>query len=263
MSDQTYDPYEFSQGLPDKYGGVIEEAYVAYNPEYQDGKIALLHLVTMTDDPEIGEAGRTTALYTLGKGWEPAEGGKSAVHESGKKRKLNANSGVALLTQAALDIGVNLRERGLPWESKTWTGLDFEWERKEFSFKNDEGKEQTYGRMLPVALRGQAGTGTPPQAAAAAAPPTAPAAQAAPAPTPSTPEPTQTTNGAIDGMTKVGLIKLAKEVKANGGTHDQFMERAFVGGALADGSAIPAVAGNQAVEQAVMDASPTGVFAQA
>lgn len=255
--DSNYDPYEFSQGLPDKYGAVVEEAYVAYNPEYQDGKVALLHLIHMTDDPEIGEAGRTTQLYTLGKGWEPAEGGKSAVHESGKKRKLNANSGVALLTQAALDIGIDLRGRGLPWESKTWQGLNLEWERKEFSFKNDEGKEQTYGRMLPVAMRGQTPATTPPPVETAAT-------SAATTPAPATAEPAATTNGAaIDGMTKVGLIKLAKEVKASGGTHDQFMEKAFLGGQLGDGSAIPAVSGNAAVEQAVMDASPTGVFAQA
>lgn len=252
MADDNYDPYEWSQGLPDKFGGVIEEAYVAYNPEYQDGKVALLHLTVMTDDPEVGEAGRTTNLYTLGKGWEPAEGGKSAVHESGKKRKLNANAGVALLTQAALDIGVNLRERGLPWESKTWTGLDFEWERKEFSFKNDEGKDQTYGRLLPVALRGQAPTG----GASSSGPAQAPAPSAAPT-APATPEPTATGNGSLGGMEKVQLIKLAQSIKAGGGTHDQFMEQAFTADATKGG------VGNPAWEQAVMDASPTSIFAQA
>ena len=249
--DSNYDPYEFSQGLPDKFGGLIEEAYVAYNPEYQDGKVALLHLTLMTDDPEVGEGGRTTQLYTLGKGWEPDEGGKSARHESGKKRKLNANSGVALLTGAALEIGVNLRDRGLPWEAKTWQGLDFEWERKAFSFKNDKGEDQSYQRLLPVALRGQSPT------TAGSAPAPSQASSPATSPTPS-PEPQATTNGsAIDGMTKVALIKLAKEVKASGGTHDNFMERAFTDDSTKAG------VGNQAWESAVMDTSETSIYAQA
>lgn len=58
-------------------------------------------------------------------------------------------------------------------------------------------------------------------------------------------------------MEKVQLIKLAQSIKASGGTHDQFMEQAFTADATKAG------VGNPAWEQAVMDASPTSIFAQA
>lgn len=252
-SDKEYDPWHFNTGLAESYRGKVLQGYFTFDSEYQDGSAVLLKLDILTDDPELGEGGKVTEQYPVGKDWEPKENGLKVAHNSGKVKNLNKNGGVATLCQAAVEAGAGetLQKRGGtdgPLRSDIWTGLEFDWELKEFS-GTFSGEKSTWTRMLPVKFLGEKGEG------GGAA--TTPAAQQETAPTPqegtservTSAGPAAATNG-MSPVLKAKLTALAKEAAS----HDAFMEAAF---------GVDGVMGNNEVEQMVAQDGEGSIYANA
>lgn len=143
-----FDPWALSTGLSDTIRGKITEAFFSFDNAYNNGDTCVLKLVVQ--DPELGEQ---TLLYPCGDGWEPYEGGAKTRHSSGDKRNFNHQSGVGLLLKYAAENGLGdlLRSTGhTPFDAALWEGLSLTFKRVDFTFKNKQGEEASYHRMLPV-----------------------------------------------------------------------------------------------------------------
>jgi len=222
-----FDAYSFTDGLVTEYNGKITDAYFTYDDSYNDGESLLLKLEIQTDNSDMGDGGAVIEQYPVGKGWATYDKGKTATREDGKPRALNRNSGVALLVSSAMEAGAadTLKGRGIPTEAAIWPGLEFTFERKEFTFKVD-GEDRSYGRMLITAFTGDSAGGGKPAAKKPAA-----------------------TGGAMPAKVKIALKKLAVECDS----HDEFIERAFI--------EVDGVDGDASIEAQVMDAD--GIYAEA
>lgn len=254
MADKEYDPWHFTTGFAEAYRGKVLDSYFTFDSEYQDGTALLLKLEILTDDPEIGESGKITEQYPVGKDWEPKDKGLRAAHNSGKAKNLNKNGGVAQLCQAAVEAGAGetLQQRGGaegPLNAGIWKGLDFDFERKEYS-GTFGGEKQTWARMLPVKYHGETGSApVPAQAPTQAAPPASVPVDESVSRIVSGGTPAAV-NGGVSPILRAKLINLAKEAQ----THDQFMEVAF---------GVDGVMGNNEVEQAVADDGAGSIWATA
>lgn len=243
-ADKEFDPWKLDTGLPTEFQGTVKEYFFTTDSDYNDGNTLLLKLEVQTDDPSIGDNGVTTLQFTCGDGWEAKDKGAKAAREDGKKKSFNENSGVGLLVKAAIEAGAGdvLRSRGKdtgPMAAGIWAGLTFEWERKEFTYKFDDGPRTTY-RMLPVKFVGESGGKSPAKEA--------PEAEGDETPTDSAAE---SSNGSgLDAAMRAKLTARAKKAE----THDQFIELCF--------DELD-VAGNAELEAIVMDASDSGLFATA
>jgi len=164
VSDDIRNSYQTSDGgFVPEFDGVVREATFCFKNEYQNGEACLLELLvepSEEDAPEFGdylEDGLFSIIYTCGKGWEPADKGATAQHESGRARKFNSGSGMGLLLNSALELdGVEdvLMERGPATQADVWVGMKFRIEDKVFEGKNNDGEKFTYTRRLPTEFHG-------------------------------------------------------------------------------------------------------------
>lgn len=154
--------WETDEGGFEPFDGTIIQAEFGYDNTYGDGEPALLILTVKADDPELFEDndGETRLLYPIGKGWEPADGGATCQHETGRPRKFHVLSGVGALVNAAaqldgvLDI---LKSRGPATQANVWEGLRFTFEDVKFSRTDKDGETIEWTRRLPVAFLGVEG----------------------------------------------------------------------------------------------------------
>lgn len=75
--------------------------------------------------------------YSCGKGWVVEGGGASIIKPEAdptKPAKVHASSNYGKLMDRALTIGVPMRERGMPTESRVWKGLRFHMQREEVKY---------------------------------------------------------------------------------------------------------------------------------
>lgn len=250
MAEEVYDPWHFTTGFAEKYRGKVLDSYFTFDSEYQDGTALLLKLEILTDDVEIGEGGKITEQYPVGKDWEPKEQGARAAHNSGKPKNLNKNGGVATLCAAAVEAGAGetLQERGGadgPLNAGIWKGLEFDFERKEFS-GTFSGEKSTWARMLPVKFHGSNGATAPAATPAAAAA----AADDSVSRVSSGGTAAAASGGGVSPVMRAKLINIAKEAA----THDAFMEAAF---------GVDGVMGVAEVEQAVAEDGAGSIWATA
>lgn len=233
MTNDAFDPWQFTSGLPDDFDGYVTDAVFGFNPQYMDGTRLVLMLTVLSDDDDIGEE---PLMYPAGSGWEVKDRGETAVREDGKEKGFNQSSGMGLLCAAAIEAGAGdvLKERGSPMQASIWKGLGFHWNRKSFDYGGDIGSKE---RLVPTAYLGvkggggaAAGGGGGAAAAPAASTASAPAAADTPAATPPA-------SGEVTGKTRVALIRLAKQCD----THDLFMEKAYDMAEVADNPAAQAL----------------------
>jgi len=243
MTEHVFDPWATTSGMLDGYTGQIVDAQFIFKPDYQNGTALLLTIDVNTGDPEIGEGGIVSEQYPVGKGWDTNDGGQTAVHESGKEKNFNNASGIGLLLNSIIDAGGQPILQGtgcLPYQAKCWIGGSYNFERKEFSGKMQDGQERKWNRMLVTDLAGAAPAASTPQPAAQPAATPAQAAAPAPAAAPaSTPAPAGTHEVPVVVKAKLKTIALASD------THDAFIEAAFAG--------VPEAMTDPAVEAAIGD----------
>lgn len=217
-----------------------------YDAQYNNGETLLaVFEFRNEDEDEEGEQ-----FFPCGKGWEPADKGQAAVHESGKSdKKFHKNTAYGELIDSALAAGAGavLGSRGPATRAEVWTGLRFHAKSEDKTFKVKDGNElveRTTSRIHFTEFLGEAGAKADEKPAKAAA--------KADEGDESTSQVKAESNGSgpISGLLKAKLTKLAKEHDS----HDTFMEKAFE---------VDGVMGVSDVENAIMDASDSGFYATA
>lgn len=232
MSDQKDIPvgWQTESGLAlDDADVKILHSQFRYDADYNNGE-TLLWIPTFEVDGEEKEQ-----FFPCGKGWEPADKGQSARHESGKPRKFNKNSSYGTWLNSAIACAADvLYARGDATNAAVWEGLRFHVESHEESFTiKGELEPRTTNRIVATAYLG------------------ADEAEAKPAPKKSEKAAAKSTtngDGELSAPMKAKLKAMAKEHD----THDAFMEAAF---------GLEGVMGVPAAENAVMD--PDGLYAEA
>lgn len=148
MSDE-FSYFDLGSGLPLADAIVhITAAEFRFDTEYSaDAVVCAINMQPLEEGVEPQEQ-----LYSVGKGWEPLDGGASVGHGSGKRVKINNQSnygrwiGAAVQCEGFLD---EARERGLePDSAGLWTDLIFrlttvEYETRNPSKPNDPPKMRT------------------------------------------------------------------------------------------------------------------------
>lgn len=181
MSDEFDWDDATGSGLLDRYEGVVKSSEFGIDEDYRDDTVRLMwdiEVIDLLGDPdaqaEIGDL--LSEAFNAGNvsTFEAVDGGKKVARVDGKRVKFNQNSGVGQLVNLATgkaikttagsvtmenadDLKKVLRERGGGDNSKIWEGLQFEFQRLEFSFKNDEDELITYGRTYPIRFVGESG----------------------------------------------------------------------------------------------------------
>lgn len=239
----AWDDIQFETGLVDNFTATIESSTFGTDARYNNGESVILRWELRGQTAE-GDAVEETLLIPVGKNWEAGDGGKVLRHVSGEQgRNLNQSTLYArVISRCVKDLGISavLQARGEWFEAPTWEGLTFRFKREEISYGASSGIAATQ-RLLPVEYLGEgAVSGT----AAVSAATTANAAAA-----------TSTTTAGADpqaAVRKAKVSSLAKQYKAEGKTHDD-----FIAGAMA----IDGVADDEALTLSVVEES--GIWATA
>lgn len=188
--------FKTSSGLLDNYDFWSSEAWFAKDSRFGGGRDPLLHIrgQAIIDGEVVNE--EETLLYGCGQGWEINNGGQSVSHPSGKVNFSNA-SNLGKLLDALGALGDEpldtMAEKGNPGDADVYVGIGVHIERKEYTFRDRETKQETKFEVpLPVAFLGFAETeeasapapakASPAAKKAAPAKPAAPAAKKATAP---------------------------------------------------------------------------------
>lgn len=187
---------KLGDGLPDDFDGTITSAYFGTDATYQSGEQVCL--IVEIESPELEKPERK--LYSVGKGWETQNKGTKVVHESGRDDKnFNKNTSIGrVITAIASDpdsIAAFDAHGGDVNVAASWEGLKCHWERKEFGAMNDK----PIVVLVPTKVYGGAGKSNGTKAK------------------------TEDKGGAISGLLKAKLTKLAKD----SGDADTFLMAAF------------------------------------
>lgn len=225
------DSFELSSGLVEDFDGTITDAFYTYDAAYNNGDSCVLKLVVTPDEDGLFDDGETTLMYPAGERFEPADNGKEVIHESGKRKNFNKNSGVGLLigSVAELDGGIDLlKSRGEAWEAGIWTGLHVSFFGKEFSWTDRKARDEngnpvvhTYNRTLIREIL-EDGAGTPEKKAPAKRTATKKAAQKAPEPEPEADD-AEDVLGHLDAKLRGKL----KAIATSSDSHDAFIEQVY------------------------------------
>lgn len=162
--------WKTSSGLLDDFDFDIEEAWFGVNEKF--GEAVLLNLRGIASQEGEVVDDEHLLLYSCGDGWEAAKGGREAQHGAGRTTFTN-QSNMGRLIDSIVSLGDDvigvLSSRGETYEADTWEGLRFHIERKTFSFRDRETKEQvSYEVPLATDFLGEVETEAPAKAPAKA-----------------------------------------------------------------------------------------------
>jgi len=223
MASRKDDPFALSSGLPDDVDCTFGEAFFSTNAEYNKGATLCLHIPYECEDPEVDTD--KPLLFACGDGWEAEDRGAKAVDEKGNAdRTFSGASGMGLLLKHAFEAGAEdvIRERAGddgPYIASIWNGLRFHMKRVE------HGKGQYKSeRLYPAEFLGEEATGVKANGKAAASKPAASKASTAKATKEAPPEDDASDNPSLSTKEKIKLRDMAKKVKKDGGSHEQYVE---------------------------------------
>lgn len=230
--------WQTSSGLAvDDADVTVEDVVFRYDSNYNNGETLVAAFRFRGEDGEEIEQ-----FFPCGKGWEPAEKGQAARHESGKTdKRFNKNSAYGSFADSAIVAGAGsvLFERGNATEAKVWKGLKFHVEAHTETFTID-GDKREVTRIIATSFLGVEGEVVKGAKAPSASKPAASAPAAS--------------NGNGGGELSAVVKAKLKALAAKHDSHDAFMEEAF---------AVDGVMGDSAAEQVVMDPSDAGFYALA
>lgn len=209
--------WELESGLQDM-DYVFKGVRFAYDADYNNGETCLLIVEDGVSTLDDGTVDEKRQFWPCGKGWEPAEGGKSAKHATKAGARFNRNSAVGeLIASIPEDALKVMQARGNPMQAATWEGLNFHMTNVEKKFKID-GEERTTNRLLIDGFNGE-GKKAPAKKATRAKKAAAVEADD----TETTPE----TEGGVPKALEIKLKKLAAKIISEDGDFDQFLEDAY------------------------------------
>jgi hypothetical protein len=152
MAPQPTGSWKTGSGLLDDFDFTIEEAWFGVNEKFGDTLLLNLRGIAEQEGEVVDD--EHVLLYSTGEGWEATKGGREAAHTAGKTTFVN-NTNMGRLINAMVGLGdeviKELQSRGDTFVADTWEGLQVHIERKQFSYRDRETKEQvTYEVPLPV-----------------------------------------------------------------------------------------------------------------
>ena len=178
-------------------------------------------------------------IFPVGPGWETFDDGETCEHEQGKETP-HENSGVSVLTQALVDLGLedDILTRGDSMtQAAIFRGWDLYLERKEFDFgMSKDGQPMKTSRMLPTKVLGAAeGAGAGKKGGKTAAGKTAGKTATSGRATKATePDEDEESGGILDEVDAKVLTKLKIAAKKADGDADAFADLAIEVDGVAD-----------------------------
>ena len=228
MSDeQTFSMWELGSGLPLEGARCHStEATFTYNNEYSANAVVLDITWQPIEDPS---AEAQHQLYSVGKNWEPLDGGVSVGHTSGKRQKFNDQTNIGRLIHSyvaargggdfAKGLPIVISEGIEPEQVAMWIGLDVTLATVRYPTqnKNPDGSVKEGSTMVIGEYHGRVGEAAAPTPAKAKAATPAKADKAAEA------------EGGTDFAEVLGamLYRKLKKLAIDAADHDSFMDAAF------------------------------------
>lgn len=160
MTEKDTD-YLIGSDAIDDFDFHCETSKFTYTGDEADVATLILEGKTDNEDvPVLSEENENALRINIGKGWVIGNSGQSIEHETGKITKpINPKSHYGLWLDACIsELGIlgTLKARGTMRDAKTWLGLSFHIDRKEFKATiNNEAV--TWSKPLPSKFLGEAG----------------------------------------------------------------------------------------------------------
>lgn len=157
--EPLHEELDFETGLPDHIQGTTTEAVFGYDEESQMPDRLNLD-VTFRDE----EGEEHNFRYPV-NGFITTDDGETCEREDGTDKKFNVNSAPALLINSIVKNGGQdvilgrLNNDLTPRHAALYVNLDMQMYREEMTFKNDDGEEIAYNRMLCEEFYGEVGAG--------------------------------------------------------------------------------------------------------
>lgn len=267
MSNDNFDPFAPSTGLPDDFDAVVKAAWFEFDPEFNNGQSLVLKLTLQTDAEDFGNDGNGTGdlLLSTGKGWTTNDRGETAVREDGKGNKgFHQSTAYHLWIDGAIKCDgaekvLRSAERGDPRKASMWVGTAWHINRKTISYGGEIGDKDklvptkflgTANDLREIQAGGGASSGSPASGPAAAQKPAAVAKKVPGVVKKAAPSGVATTATGVDAELRAQL----KAIALGAESHEQFVEQAFE---------LAAVSEDDAAQQAVMDGGEGSIWAEA
>ncbi len=233
VSIEEKDPWELESGLPNDVDAFMANCRFGFREEYKAQVVisggeegaGMLFLTDLVDaNGEIlGSQG-----WSVGSGFRTDDGGATLVHPV-RKNVVSTSRYGQLQHRVGKELGINMKQYGLPLIAATWNGLGFHWmlEEHETLKKMQDGAREKKQGLMPTSFVGMSEKIRGGVATAEA--------------------PAKATGPAIDPVLEKKLTELAQT--------NAFKD--FVRAAVK----IQAVSGNDTLMSSVMEDGPTGFFA--
>jgi len=178
---QERDPWELESGLPNDVDAYMWNCRFGTKDQYSQAIVVtgegeavpgLMFLADFYDEKgnSLGTDQVISQGWSVGSGWIPSEDGSSISHPNRHNVVDNTRYG-QLQKRVIKDLGVNMRQYGLPTNAATWNGMGFHWMMEEHA--TIKGKEPKRG-LMPDRFLGKKNANEAPTApVAGAAGPTA------------------------------------------------------------------------------------------
>jgi hypothetical protein len=181
--EETVDPWstDDSSGLLTNFVGKVRESYFATDPQYNMGRSLRLCLeLDVLESDEDSEVAEVTVKYPCGKDWRSDDGGKTASHPAGAKKRFHSSSLLGKFvdsctgklqhygdnaTMAATgekpEVGLDgavdfLRARGNPQDAAIYAGSIWRFEEVLFDYgEDDDGRPIRSRQNMPVKFIGE------------------------------------------------------------------------------------------------------------
>ncbi len=231
--------WNLSSGLPlDGAEVVVTDACFEFDTSYNaDAVVAKLTYAFLN-----GEGDPQTQMYSVGKNWEPVDGGSAVAHTSGKRVGINKGSNYGVLVgglmscEGADKARAVANERGMePDHAGLWTGMKFRLKNVSRPNNIEGAKKATIDTLIPAEFLGVDDASAPVASGAKGSSATSAA-------------------GAKSGITGISAATMAElnALAQSAADFDTFMEQAME---------IDGVAGNKAAEKAVMSSKAGSIWA--
>lgn len=248
MSEHEQSMWDLGSGLPlDGARVKIVSAKFNYNQEYNANAVVL----DLEFSPEEGE--NQHQLYSVGKNYEPADGGATVEHKSGKFVMFNDRSNIGRWIKSYVtargdgdyDLGLKtVKAEGLePHKVDCWVGLDITLASE--SYKDQNEKERS--TMVVGEYHGKEGGAK------------ASKTKASDSKSASKAKDEDSDGESFADILGAALFRKLKKAAAEAKDHDAFMDLCFDGDLKAD-IVTDDKAHNKKVEKIIMDDKPTGLF---
>jgi hypothetical protein len=171
------DPWELESGLPNDIDAYMWNCRFGIKDKYvqavtvgggeEEGVAGLMFIADFYN--EKGESLGTDQVvsqgFSVGSGWIPSEDGKSIHHPSRMNVVDNTRYG-QLQKRVIKELGVNMKQYGVPINASVWDGMGFHWMMEEHA--TIKGKEPKRGLMPTIFLGRKLAKDAPVQATGAA-----------------------------------------------------------------------------------------------